>query len=132
MEQHCYDLAIRVLVSKEDEKFVAHALELDLLAYGDSEDEARKELQATMFAQLSFAAHMEKSEMIDHPAPKEYFDRWDKANRLALAGIVCPDKAAGLKTKAVFFSITPDELRSIHRKKSGGFTRVPESASAAA
>jgi len=100
MNQHCYDLAIRVLVYKEGKKFVAHALELDLLGYGSTEQEAHTELQETTVAQLSFAAFMMKPEMVSHPAPSEYFERWDKANRAALAGIVCPEKADRVQAKA--------------------------------
>ena len=102
------------------------------MADGDTEKEARKELHETILAQLSFAAHMEKPEMVNHAAPKDYFDRWDEANRLALAGLVCPDKAATLKTKAVFICITPEELKAIRRKKGDGFERIPESALAPA
>lgn len=132
MIHHCYDLAIRVLVSRDDGHFAAHALELDLVACAETEKEARKELHETILAQLSFAAQMEKPEMVNHSAPKEYFKRWDEANRLALEGIVSPDKAATLKTKAAFICITPEELKGIRRKKSGGFERIPESAFAAA
>jgi hypothetical protein len=126
MKQHCYELAIRVLVCKEVGKFVAHALELDLVAEGDTGKEACKELHETILAQLSFAAHMEKPEMVSHAAPKDYFDRWDEANRLALAGIVCPEKAATLTTKAIFICITPEEMKAIRRKKGTGFARIPE------
>ena len=58
MNHHCYDLAIRVLLSKEDGQFVAHALELDLVAYGDTEKEVRKSLHDAIVAQLTFAAQM--------------------------------------------------------------------------
>ena len=132
MNQHCYELAIRVLVVKEDGQFVAHALELDLVACGDTEKEARKELHDMMLAQLSFAAQMENPEMVNHSAPREFFDRWDDANRLALAGIVSPDKAATLNAKAVFICITPEELKAIRRKKSAAFERVQERALATA
>ena len=132
MKQHCYELAIRVLVWKEDGQFVAHALELDLVACGDTAREALDELHQTIIAQLSFAAQMEKPEMVNHPAPKTFFDRWDEANRLALAGIVCRDKAAELKGKATFICISPEEKKAIRSRKGDGFARVSERDFAAA
>ena len=132
MNHHFYDLAIRVLISCDGDQYVAHALELDLVAYGDSEKDATKELHEMMLAQMSFAAHMEMPEMVNHAAPKEYFNRWDAASRSALNGIVCPDKGARIKVKAIFVGITPEELKSIRAKRSGGFARIPESALATA
>ena len=128
MKQHCYDLAIRVLISKEARNFLAHALELDLVAEGGTEEEALKELSETICAQLSFAAHMENPDLINHPAPAEYFKHWEEASRLALYGIVRREKATTFKTKAVFLGISGEELKSIRSKKGEGFRRIPESA----
>ena len=128
MKKHSYDLAIRALISKEDGMFVAHALELDLVAEGTTEEGALKELSDAIFAQLAFAAQMENPDLINHPAPAEYSLRWDKASRLALAGIVGSEKAANIKTKAVCIAITEEEQAAIRSKKGEAFQRVPESA----
>lgn len=127
MNHHCYDLSIRVLLSSEDDQFVAHALELDLVAHGDTEKEAIEELHEMMIAQLSFAAQMEKPEMVNHPAPKEYLKRWDEANQKALIGVVSKDKAGAFHTKAVCSQITAQELREIRSQKGTGFKRISES-----
>jgi hypothetical protein len=127
MNQHCYDLAIRVLLSREGRNFVAHALELDLVASGATEKAAMKELHETMISQLWFAAQMEKPEMVSHPAPRTFFKRWDEANKLALLGLVSKDKAGTVKAKAVCSKITPQELRAIRAHKGGGFKRISES-----
>ena len=116
----------------EEGQFVAHALELDLVAYGETEKEAMKELHDSMMSQLSFAAQMEKPEMINHPAPKGYFKRWDDANRLALSGLVSRDRAVAIETKAVCCRITPEEMKEIRSRKGNGFERIPESALASA
>jgi hypothetical protein len=132
MNKHCYDLAIRVLISKEGRKFFAHALELDLVAEGGAEAESCKAMIESIYAQLSFAAQMQQPDLINHPAPKEFFKRWDEVNRLALTGIACPEKAATFQTKAIFVGITSQGLASIRSKKSAGFQRVPERALASA
>jgi len=56
METHYYDLFTRVLIYKDGRQFVAHALDYDLLGYGDTEEEARRELEKVVENQLSFAA----------------------------------------------------------------------------
>src|SRR6266446_7065633 len=86
MKAHFYTLAIRVLLYKEGNQFVAHALELDIPAYGKTEAEAQKELEALINNQLSFAACNGEPENVHFPAPKEFFDRWEKANQAALKG----------------------------------------------
>jgi predicted RNase H-like HicB family nuclease len=128
MKQHSYDLAIRALISKDDGIFAAHALELDLVAEGTTEEEALKGLSEAICAQLSFAAQMENPDLINHPAPAEYSLRWDKAARLALAGIIGPEKAANIKTKAVCITIKEEQQAAIRSKKGEAFQRIPESA----
>ena len=105
MDAHCYDLSIRVLLYKEGKSYVAHALELDLLGYGDTEAQARKELEDALECQMSFATQKSQPEMLNHPAPKEFFDRWEKAHGAALRGLLAKDKPAKMAVKAAFIPL---------------------------
>src|SRR2546423_14491531 len=81
MKAHYYDLSIRVLIYRESSKFVAHALDLDILGYGDTENAAKKKLEGLVNNQLSFAACMGSPESVNFAAPKEFFNRWEKAHQ---------------------------------------------------
>ena len=55
METRIYDFQVRVLITRDGEQYVAHALEMDLVAYGDTEKEALEEVANLMRNQISFA-----------------------------------------------------------------------------
>lgn len=113
MKAHYYDLSIRVLVYKEDDRFVAHALELDILGYGDTEREAKKELESLLANQLSFAACLEKPEIVNFPAPQEFFDRWERANQAKLRGESLTEKSLALSGKPSVFVYSQGDLTKL-------------------
>ncbi|HVF73324.1 MAG TPA: hypothetical protein VM940_17105 [Chthoniobacterales bacterium] len=113
MKAHYYDLSIRVLIYRESTKFVAHALDLDILGYGDTENAAKKELEGLVNNQLSFAACMGSPESVNFPAPKEFFERWEKARQGQLQGIRVAEKSTGFNTKATVLVYTPEELKKL-------------------
>lgn len=120
MKAHYFDLSIRVLIYKEDAQFVAHGLELDILAYGSTELAAKKALEGLLDNQLSFAACLGKPEAVHFPAPKEFFDRWEKANRLQLTGKPVSEKSLALHGKPSVFVYSEGELKKLRttaRKK---------------
>lgn len=80
MEAHVYDFQLRVLLYREDGEFVAHALEMDLLGYGKTEAEALRDLKGLIESQVTFARQMNDDTLLDFPAPKELFARWEKAH----------------------------------------------------
>ena len=107
METHYYDLFTRVLIYKEGKQFVAHALDYDLLGYGETEEDARRELKQLVENQLSFAAAPKKKpEMINFPAPKEFFKRWERVNQAQRGGKKTRNKSTGLATKAAVIGFT--------------------------
>lgn len=122
MKTHCYDLSIRVLVYKEGSQYVAHALETDILAYGDDVEAAKKELEGLLENQVSFAACMGKPEMVGFPAPKEFFDRWEKANKARLRDEPVSEKSLRLSGRPFVFVYSKDELDKLRTAKKRDFS----------
>jgi hypothetical protein len=123
MKAHYYDLSIRVLVYKEDRQFVAHALELDILGYGDTESAAKKNLEGLVANQLSFAACIGKPEVVKFSAPKEFFDLWEKANQAQLMGKRVPERSLGFQSKAAVFVYSQEELNKLRASRKRDFSK---------
>ncbi len=117
MEKYIYDYPIRVLLYKDSGEWVAHALEMDLVAYGDSEQAALKELNELVSCQISFAHQKRDDSLIDFPADKELFKRWEAAQASALKKEILPYKSVKVNTKAVFITFSKSELSQIIRRK---------------
>lgn len=124
MKKHYYDLFTRVLIYKEGGKFVAHALDLDLLGYGNTENSAKKELERLVANQLSFSAIKEKPEMVNFPAPKEFFRRWEKASRAQLSGELTAEKPCKLSTKATVIGFAVQELKKLRHQSKRTFAKT--------
>jgi len=131
VKTHYYDLAIRVLIYKEGEEFVAHALEMDIPAYGTTEEAAKKELENLVENQLSFVASKGKQEMIYFPAPQEFFDRWETAQRAYLKGEKVSEKSLEFVT-TTWFAYTAEDLRRLRGAGKRDFSKVENLAGAAA
>jgi hypothetical protein len=125
MDKHFHDLPLHVLVYPEEERIVAHALEMDVLGYGNTQEEACKNLQDAVEAQLSFAVTSKAPELVSFRAPEEFFERWEKAQAGALRNVVTGDVATTLETKAVFMEITA-AMQEEARRGSGAFVEEPE------
>ena len=65
---------------------------MDLLGYGKSEAEATKELVELIDSQLSFAHQKRDEGLLTHRAPKEFFERWEKAQAAALRNEILHEK----------------------------------------
>lgn len=117
MNTHHYDLQIRVLVAKEDGEFMAHALELDLVGYGATENAAISELSEMILAQISFAAQKSDDSLIPFRAPAEYFERWDAANLVALKNGILSDKPVKIGAKAVVVTFTQQDVKAARNRK---------------
>ena len=77
---HIYQYPTRILMEKDGREYVAHALEFDLVATGDTPEEAKKNLADCIFTQISFCVENNMLDSICRPAPKEFFDKWEKAH----------------------------------------------------
>ncbi len=127
MKAHFYDLSIRVLLYKEGSQFVAHALELDILGYGDSEAAAKADLETLLDNQVSFAACLGKPDTVHFPAPKEFFERWEKANQAKLKGQLMSEKSLALHGKPSVFVYSHDDLKRLRMNaRKRDFLKSPE------
>lgn len=124
MESHIYDLQIRVLICKEDGEYVARALELDLLGYGSTENEAINELKASVEAQITFAHQMGDAGLLAFEADREYFKRWEESHRKALRSQIVGDKSMKLTAKATIIPISLNKLKTL-RSRSFKQTETP-------
>jgi hypothetical protein len=104
---------------------VAHALEMDLLGYGSTDEEACKNLEDAVESQLSFALTSKSPDVVSFRAPEEFFERWEKAQAGALRNIVTGDVATTMETRAVFMEITA-AMQEEARRGSGAFVEEPE------
>jgi hypothetical protein len=75
-------LRLRAVLYREDELWVAHALEMDLIGTGATETAALRELRSNVEVQLSFAKQEQANPF--HPAPDEIQKLWEEINLAAL------------------------------------------------
>jgi hypothetical protein len=108
MEKQFQNFQFRVLVYREVGQFVAHALEVDLLAFGETADAAVDELCNVINNQLNFARSKRDERLLHFPAEKELFDRWEAAHAAALRNEVFQQDAPSQENpQAVCISLDP-------------------------
>ena len=129
MDTRIYDFSIRVLVCPDEGEFSAHALEMDLVAYGRTEDLTIKAMEELVECQISFAANKsddnlllfpapKECNLLLFPAPKECFERWETAHTAALKKQVLGDKSVKVRARAICISFTKREISHIIRHRS--------------
>ncbi len=79
-----FKLTLRVLITKEESEWTAHALEMDLMGTGSTRDEALQDLRNAIISQVEFARQQNKIELIDFPAERKLFDLWEETQRSTL------------------------------------------------
>ena len=114
---HCR-LITKVLVYKDrgDDDYVAHSLEFDLIGYGDSPNKALHDLENAIDAQLGFAIQKEDMGLVFHKAPKELFERWEKALQGKIQDLAKDDVAMDYKYEAEYLEYSAKELQEIASK----------------
>jgi predicted RNase H-like HicB family nuclease len=63
------------LCERSDGKFLAHALEFDLVSVADTEKEAEQKLRLAVQLYIEYGLYKGWGKDIRFPAPKEYWDR---------------------------------------------------------
>ena len=81
-------LGINVLGYEEDGEWVAHALEMDIVACAETFDEALEELHDLVDMQFSFAAFKGDASLVSHPAPVEYWQILGDLKRQKLDALI--------------------------------------------
>ena len=64
-------IAANILLKEEDGMFVAHCLELDIVAVGNSAEDARRECVALICAQIEYSFAHDNLDHLYRPAPAE-------------------------------------------------------------
>ena len=75
-------ITVNILMKKEGPLWIAHCLELDIVATGETEEMARKDMVALICAQIDYAFSHDNLDNLFHPAPQEvweeFFTCWEK------------------------------------------------------
>jgi len=78
-------MTFNVLIKKEDDIYIAHCLELDIVATADTVNQAKKDIISLIIAQIDYAFSNDNLEHLFHPAPQEvwaeFFSGKEKAIR---------------------------------------------------
>ncbi len=104
---------VSVLGYTEDDCWVAHALEMDVIGVGDTWTAALSELKENVRAQVSFAVYRGDESLIFHPAPPRLFKRFKQVREAELRALVKQPRSSSLS------HIRSDAL-SIRRNKPEG------------
>jgi len=118
MDTHVYDVFLPVLLYEENGEWNAHALEMDVVGSGPTPEKAESELKDAIFSQISFAAQMNNVDLISHPAPKEYFNRWKEAQQFMLAGLLEKSPDVCKKVRSIFIRIPRKEVQEAVKRSS--------------
>ena len=71
---------VNILITKEADYFLAHCLELDIVATGDTPDQAQREVISLICAQIDYAFNYNNLENLYHPAPPEIWHQFFSCN----------------------------------------------------
>jgi len=102
---------LRVLIYREDDEWIAHLLEMDLVGTGATPEKAQADLLKAIEAQLSFCFEQKTDPFF--PAPKELFEAWEQIQHEGLKQFV---QAKGSKTPADRRATIVTPTRSARRK----------------
>lgn len=116
-ETHQVDMQLRVLITERPDQVIAHALEMDMLGFGDTIEAAMHHLKKMISAQITLCAHLGDLDLIFFPADEETEHRWLQANREAVIGDDCTDSTATARVtfRAEFLTVTSDEITEAKR-----------------
>lgn len=114
MKTQMFELNVRVLIYREEGDFVAHALEFDLLGYGKTKAEAMSALEAVIKTHLEFCFEQGLAESAISPAPEEFFERWEKAQKKSFVdALEDGDRCDSLKCRAAIIALDPNDLAKL-------------------
>lgn len=101
------NLVLNVLGYREDDEWVALALEMDLRGYGRTPAEAERELADLVVAQFGFAAFKGQPELLWKKAEPKYWKMFADAKRASIQESALGDKHVTLERQATGLPIPP-------------------------
>ena len=78
---------LRVVIYPDEDRFIAHCLEMDLIGIGSTPRKAFADLHDHVRMQVSFAHQQGNPAMLWHPAPKWLFNKAEKLTKERVTGI---------------------------------------------
>ena len=69
-------MIFNILIKVEEDLFIAHCLELDIIATGVTMDQTQKDIIALICAQIDYAFSNDNLENLYHPAPKGVWEEF--------------------------------------------------------
>ena len=72
---------VSILIKIEESMYVAHCLELDIVAVADSIDQAQREIVSLVCAQVDYAFSNDNLENLFHPAPAEVWEEFYRCGK---------------------------------------------------
>jgi hypothetical protein len=84
------EASLNVLGYREEDEWVALAMEMDLRGYGDTFSEALEDLADLVQTQIDFAHFKNQPELIWRPAAPVWWARFAEAQRAALEAVARP------------------------------------------
>jgi len=67
---------VNIFIKKEADEFVAHCLELDLVATARTDKQVRSDIIDIVMAHIDYALYNDNLENMFHPAPKEIWEEF--------------------------------------------------------
>jgi hypothetical protein len=108
---------INVLGYREDDEWVALALEMDLRGYGDTFEAALEELFECVTMQISFAQFKGEPDMILHPAASEFFSLFAQVRQDILQAITRSGSMQDMEYHAGGIPIPPPHVIEASKQK---------------
>ena len=81
MSEETRTFEANVIVFREDSKWSALALEMNVRGYGSTPELALEDVGVMLMAQVSFAVQRGHPESVWHPADEKYWRMWESARR---------------------------------------------------
>lgn len=82
MVQH-NSLTVNVFIKKEDDLWVGHCLELDIVATGSTPAEVKKDMEDLIITQVAHAFNNDNLDHLFRPAPAEVWEEFYKCRQRA-------------------------------------------------
>ena len=95
------EMTFNILAKKEEGMVVAHCLELDIVATGNTIKEVKKEMENLILTQVDYAFSDDNLDNLYHPAPVEVWEAFYKCKKQTEKRLRL--KSAFKKKKAPFF-----------------------------
>lgn len=95
-------MIFNILIKEEEDMWVAHCLELDIVATADSLEAVEKDIKDLVITQVDYAFSNDNLENLYHPAPPETWKEFYECNELTVNKIMVESAFRTPKTQQIF------------------------------